>query len=482
MAADQIPLGTGSDPNPARSASPEEPRIQDFIFARELAEVYLLMDNISTSTGKRLPETLTGKPDEPAYAWIEQICEIGWPPSGTAVEQAKQASTLLKARDALNWTATPATGTTIAFTLLVGGDDKATLPADSSRRGWWQSALTRKVEGEPPPEPRVISGRGWVGAAPSRYSLASRAFPNLEVPAKKFRSWIRWLVFALFVWLAFTCVFSWNLAMGNAYVAQLTGLKLEKTDIDKDLDTALNGGRIQRDTTGVVQILGKPNGLAPLNGVPGVEKPVYPYCDGPRLLDPLPAKYGAPIRQFHSVAELRLCDRQSQNQAGLAAARLNISHWLLGWRWTDLLTRWICLDGCISFRNPTDELAQQRASTLLSVLGGAVLPICFGLLGAGTAVVRGLSAKMRDSLLAPRDRLLSIVQLALGAVIGGCIGLFVTPTGSGSSSTPGLIALAPLSASALCFIAGFGVEEVFLALRSLIRRVFNVPDPAKRPD
>jgi len=35
----------------------------------------------------------------------------------------------------------------------------------------------------------------------------------------------------------------------------------------------------------------------------------------------------------------------------------------------------------------------------------------------------------------------------------------------------------PLSASALCFIAGFGVDGVFQALEGLIRRVFNVSDP-----
>jgi hypothetical protein len=38
---------------------------------------------------------------------------------------------------------------------------------------------------------------------------------------------------------------------------------------------------------------------------------------------------------------------------------------------------------------------------------------------------------MRDSLLSPRDLTLALGQLALGAVIGACIGLFVTPSSSG---------------------------------------------------
>jgi hypothetical protein len=90
-----------------------------------------------------------------------------------------------------------------------------------------------------------------------------------------------------------------------------------------------------------------------------------------------------------------------------------------------------------------------------------------------------VSAKIRDSLLTPRDFTLSLVQLALGAVIGGCIGLFTTPAGNGAEPTTGLLASVHLSASALCFVAGFGVEGVFVALESLMVRVFDLHDPNK---
>jgi hypothetical protein len=74
------------------------------------------------------------------------------------------------------------------------------------------------------------------------------------------------------------------------------------------------------------------------------------------------------------------------------------------------------------------------------------------------------------------------VQLVLGAVIGGCIGLFVTPAGGGAGAggTPGLFGSVPLAPSALCFIAGFGVEGVFIALETLIVRIFNINDPAHK--
>jgi hypothetical protein len=88
-------------------------------------------------------------------------------------------------------------------------------------------------------------------------------------------------------------------------------------------------------------------------------------------------------------------------------------------------------------------------------------------------VVRNLWGKMRDSLLQPRDLTLSLGQLALGAVIGACIGLFINP--SGSQGSAGLTAAVTLTPSALSFIAGFYVEGVFVALEAFMRRVFNLP-------
>ncbi len=106
----------------------------------------------------------------------------------------------------------------------------------------------------------------------------------------------------------------------------------------------------------------------------------------------------------------------------------------------------------------------------------AVLPLYYGFLGAGAAVVRNIWGKMRDSLLSPRDIILSWGQLALGAVIGVSIGL-ITPSGVGTQSAAGLASSVTLTPSALSFIAGFGVEGVFVMLESLIKRVFNIPEP-----
>ena len=105
-----------------------------------------------------------------------------------------------------------------------------------------------------------------------------------------------------------------------------------------------------------------------------------------------------------------------------------------------------------------------------------MLPLCYGILGAGAAVVRGLWAKMRESMLSPRDYTLALLQLALGATIGACIALFINPSGQAAGSEIGLLGNWALSSSALSFIAGFGVEGVFLALESFVRRVFNITE------
>ena len=170
------------------------------------------------------------------------------------------------------------------------------------------------------------------------------------------------------------------------------------------------------------------------------------------------------------------------------AASINLRKWLDSGGW---VRNWLIHrmgGGNWDTARATGELAEARRTNLhvewagvaLGILANSILPIFYGLLGAGAAVVRIVSAKMRDSTLSPRDIVLAYVRLALGAVIGACIGLFVTPDGSVSSSQPGLLGPVHLSASALCFIAGFGVEGVFQAFESLIQRMFNL-EPTKTP-
>ena len=113
------------------------------------------------------------------------------------------------------------------------------------------------------------------------------------------------------------------------------------------------------------------------------------------------------------------------------------------------------------------------AAWLANLLGTAVLPVLYGFLGAIASVVRTWSRKIKASLLSPRDVQLSFQQLALGALVGACISLFIAAPAAGDGDTS-LLGPVALSSSAISFVAGFGVNSVFQALEALISRIFNI--------
>jgi hypothetical protein len=65
------------------------------------------------------------------------------------------------------------------------------------------------------------------------------------------------------------------------------------------------------------------------------------------------------------------------------------------------------------------------------------------------------------------------IRLALGVMIGGCIGLVYSS--SDAAQAKGILgAAATLSTGAIAFLAGYGVEGVFKALDALVTQVFRV--------
>ena len=256
----------------------------------------------------------------------------------------------------------------------------------------------------------------------------------------------------------------------------LTALASAKTDILKQISNAEAGA----STPGTDASQGQ-GASAPPTGKTAPKGPTIRYCDRPRLLPPVFDQTHQAIDRFDNSTELQVCDALDTNSKQHAAAEANLKGWLGSWVWvTDIFGPQAVPSGSTQTADSA-QTTVQWAYNLAAVLGGNVLPVFYGILGAGAAVVRSLSRKMSNSLLSPRDHMLSWVQLALGAVIGACIGLFVlAPGGSGQGAT-GLLGPIALSSSALCFIAGFGVEGVFAALEGLINRVFNVGDASKTP-
>jgi hypothetical protein len=487
-------------------------RVQDFIFARELAEVYLLLDYLSGRSDKSLTAAIgDGKPED-GRLWIEEICKIGWPPKGSFVEQGAQAATLLLAKDRLNAVAQPANGASIVFTLMVAGDDEA--PLDKSHRSrrrdrWWSRRwFSRSSDNSPAPQsaspspnppansnlgvsansgpfytatdpaptpPQGGGGGGNGGGStpggilggypPSRISLARLAYPGLIASARHFRWRINALLALLFICLILTCLLSWHIAAGRAMLARLDAIETVRSAVQKRITDA--------------QVGSPAPGSTQTTAASGAPKPlVQRYCERVSHLSPT----GAKIDQFEDATQLQICDQLAENQINYRNAREDIADWLAPWEWLKWAAHKICggprclNDEAVAL--PIDTVNQQQwAVVVADVLATAVLPLCYGFLGAGAAVVRNIWGKMRDSLLSPRDLTLSLGQLALGAVIGACIGLFITPAGVGTQGASGLVSSSALTPSALSFIAGFGVEGVFVALESLVKRVFNIPDP-----
>lgn len=395
----------------------ENPKV--FVLKRELSEVHLLLDNISSNPDNRLPlddsVKVQGLPDE----WIRKICEIDWPPDQTD-DIATQASLLIKAKDYLNSLASPASGFTIAFTHLV-------TQVDGRRR--------RQVDQD--------------GEAPTRSSMAIAAYPDLWRKAQWFKGWIMGMSIVLLIWLVLTCFLSWYVAYGNSVASEWSKAKAE---YQKAIDQVEQTYLPSRTGTGATA------GQASTTQVPAsplVMQPAEQFCAIAR--QPIkPGASGSP-GGFASLSQLQGCRALDEASARLRALRCDCTN-------------------CAGGTADASSRCNAQVETLFGIIGNGVLPVFYGILGAGAAIIRSLSGKIKLSLLTPRDLILSLQRLALGAVMGACIGLFVSQPGAGATTGGGLGPVA-LSGSALSFIAGFGVDAVFGAIEGIINRIFS-PQPA----
>lgn len=487
--------------------------MQSFFFDSELAEVYLLLDFVSGRADKNLstafnsagmpPESLkpveqktadpttsngaappltngspasSGSAFNPGQAWISKICEIRWPPDGTRRELAVQATTLLLAKDHLNNAAQPANGASIAFSLLVAGDDEFRAEQHAPRRhaGRRQKEPDPSSTGEPSSEPAPARQSAPLQEVadrlpPSRTSLARQAYPGLIATAAAFRRWTIVINVFLLFWLGVTCLLSWNIATGHTLALRVESTEAERLAIYKQIADATNGiGTKRPDESAATH----PATTPAAGGVDAQPSPVRPYCK------PNAEPNDLANEVFKDGTQRQICYEVAVNRVKYKIARENLADWLTTWAFLKKFSHAICGGRCLTGDEAVSSSTatnDQWATALLEVLAAAVLPFCYGFLGAGAAVVRNIWAKMRDSLLTPRDLRLSFGQLALGAVVGACIGLFVTsPSSSAQAGTTLFSGPVALSASALSFIAGFGVEGIFVALERLIRRIFDI--------
>lgn len=393
-----------------------------FVLLRELSEVHLLLDNISANPNTTVADVApVPLPEELGPGWIEKICEISWPPDGSTEERAEDAALLIRAKDYLNRLSHPASGSTIAFTTLV-------------TQG---AAEHKKLEAEG----EVLGTR-----PPTRSSLAQSAYPDLVSKAAGFRRWMTVISAGLLFVLIMTCLLSWYTAYGNAALSEYAATEAA---------SVLARGKVEEAELKEI----KPG------GAPGADKAnpvaISRYC----------------VRKPVTVAEAQLCETRWKLGANLQRVQRRLYTWLCVRPFSGCDTKDLTIPAKpTAGTSATDDTlanAPSRAAALVNIMGSAVLPFLYGLLGAGAAIIRSLSRKIRASLLSPRDLHLSMQQLALGAVVGACIGLFIAAPGN-SETGESLLGPVTLSASAISFVAGFGVEAVFQALEALIARIFNI--------
>lgn len=379
------------------------------------------------------------------------------------------SSFLLLVRDALNALIRPASGLTVAYTAMVVGN----------RRG---------------------------EAVKSRAVLAEQAYAGLSWSAKTHR-WGQNLLLA-FALLA-TIAAAWDsakVALGKSVLHNLIDLRVKQADITREM-------------VRLEEALSQPNAPAfPLfqlagDGADGAGRLrlTVRLCERPTIIRSFLAasppsqltRMAIPVSAdvFETAAQQDVCDRNRLLGDSFYLAHKAIYAYMTDWPAVagtgfDMVAQLarigigfgqgLCdalrLGSCASHPNPLIALADDRdhadsellLAPVLIVLGNYALPMIFAVLGAAAFVILDYYGKLRDSLLAPRDHILSWIRLVLGSVIGACIGLVFSSYGPQSPGPQAdLIGALTLSASGVGFLAGFGVEGVFAMLDTVVKRVFG---------
>ena len=124
---------------------------------------------------------------------------------------------------------------------------------------------------------------------------------------------------------------------------------------------------------------------------------------------------------------------------------------------------------------------EQFVAVVVGVFTNYVVPMMFGLLGTLAGVVRSTWAKVRESTLRPLDARLAVATVPLGLVAGLAIGLIVSPSTTPTQGVSSLAGSITLSATALAFLAGYGVDSFFTMIDELLKRVFALGNPTSSP-
>lgn len=268
----------------------------------------------------------------------------------------------------------------------------------------------------------MFVGFAQTGANLSSVALAEEAYPHLKRHAKVFRRFYSGALVFSFIWLVLTAFTYWDIASGRDLMLRADRIAQGRSELVKAAPTIL----IPETCA-----LPKQENLA--------------ACDQKKQLD------NDEITLKKDIGSLR-------NSEGMPI--LSYAHTL---HWGFLVS---------GIPSTTNNLDIASVRSVLAVFGTYILPMMFGLVGTMIGALRAIQGKVRDSLLAPRDLVLSLIGLPMGAVAGVAVGLFFSPT-DGSQTIALGAAHVTLTVSGVGFLAGYGSESFFRMLDGVMDRVFS---------
>jgi hypothetical protein len=456
------------DPDRARKAN-----IQLELFWHEVNEVHLLLDFVSGRNDKSLT-SLTGIPDpgdsSKTLSWgevVDKICQIRFPPQGTAESKADAAAFLLMVKDRLNGIANPAKGLSVAYTAMFSG---VALDGPPDQMGG-QATGDRSHS-----KAHAQGGKDGVDqdqdydlkrASPS---YAREAYPNLEKHARRFKQFFDSLPALALIWAIITALFYWDTAGCNSILQQIAKADMDVASLLQDNPTLNTENGVckrqpanasqsircqQLQTLRLQQTLGREN-LAALSRD---RWPWHPIGWVAAMFTPQELSEVTGQGCFSTYSTVLGGAVVSGDQKDPAQAREQLTMFFGEVKY------------CETF---SPSALEQMAAAITSVFSVYVVPMMFGLLGTLAGLVRAIAWKVRDSTLSPRDYRLFIATIPLGVVAGLAIGLIFSSPVTYAPNATGLTQSITLSAAAFAFLAGYGADAFFVMIDNLLKRIFSL--------
>ena len=433
------------------------------LFYRDLSEVHLLIDFVSGRTDRSLMglkdiviSDAKGKPMPalPPQRVIEEICKISYPPEGSRAATAHQAAFMLLVKDRLNYLASPARGLTVAFTSMFAGValdlrfdlfgalmettrllGHKLLDRETAEEKQKKAAAAKAEDRDKhPTEQELADARAKARRKRDFYS-AQAAYPNLEQQARRFRTFYNFLPFMAVLLVSFIVYVNWDVSVTGSVLENIADAQCSYDALSKAPQACTPAAATDKRAP----TLHCATLQACADVVTSNRRTLADLVGGARFLHPIALSF----RVLGVAGDVGSDTPPPPTPENIAEP----------WR-LESFTRAVIVG-----------------------LNGIIIPTAFGWLGTLAGLMRSITTKVRDSVLAPRDYTVALIGMCLGMSAGLAVGLFVSDqTLQGSQPLGKTITI---TSAGLSFLAGFGAEAFFTFLDSLLVRL--LPSSASAP-